>query len=47
MSKTTLPETLKVKLLKQGYSEKMVEELCKWYFPPTNKNKPISSRKQK
>ena len=39
MPEATLPVELKDKLLKQGYSERMVKELCKWYFPSENKDK--------
>jgi len=31
MPKTAPPVSLKAKLLKEGYSEKMIKELWKWY----------------
>jgi hypothetical protein len=31
MCKAVLPASLKATLLKEGYSEQMIEELLKWY----------------
>ena len=33
MSDCSIPNSLKSKLLKEGYSNKMIEELWKWYDP--------------
>jgi hypothetical protein len=37
MPKTAPPATLKAKLKKKGYSERMIEELWKWYDPSEKK----------
>jgi hypothetical protein len=37
MSKTVPPSTLKAMLKKEGYSERMIEELWKWYDPSEKK----------
>ena len=37
MPKTAPPAKLKTKLQKQGYSERMIEELWKWYDPSQKK----------
>ena len=31
MDKKAIPDNISVELREQGYSNKMVEELCKWY----------------
>jgi hypothetical protein len=31
MDEAVLPASLKELLLKEGYSDEMLEELCKWY----------------
>lgn len=41
MEKNAVPNTLVIQLRKQGYSDKMVEELCKWY--DSSKHKGVAS----
>ena len=38
MEKKTIPNTVAVQLKKQGYSNKMVKELCKWYDSSNHKD---------
>ena len=41
MDKKAIPDSLRVKLLNQGYSNQAVEELCKWY--DSSKHKGVAS----
>ena len=41
MSKKAIPDSLRVKLVNQGYSNQAVEELCKWY--DSSKHKGVAS----
>ena len=41
MGKKAIPDFLRVKLFKQGYSDQAVNELCKWY--DSSKHKGVAS----